>query len=99
MLLLQGGADIVARAVDMLEVLDQPLLQGKHGVILQPVFLEADDLVDELETVLEAEGYAISVGGPGGAVTLLPLKASNRIVIFVTDPPDARSCRGVGPDS
>ena len=47
-LLLQGGADIVARAVDMLEVLDQPLLQGKHGVILQPVFLEADDLVNEL---------------------------------------------------
>ena len=86
-LLLQGGADIVARAVDMLEVLDQPLLQGKHGVILQPVFLEADDLVDELRTVLDAEGYAVSVGRPGGAVTLLPLKASNRIVIFVTDPP------------
>ena len=37
--------------------------------------------------MLEAEGYAVSVGRPGGAVTLLPLKASNRIVIFVTDPP------------
>ena len=71
----------------MLEVLDQPLLQGKHGVILQPVFLPVEDLVDELHTVLEAEGYAISVGGPGGTVTLLPLKASNRIVVFVTDPP------------
>ncbi len=86
-LLLQGGADVVARAVDMLEVLDQPLLQGKHGVILQPVFLEANDLVNELRTVLDAEGYAASVGGPGGTITLLPLRASNRIVIFVTDPP------------
>ena len=35
-LFLQGGADIIARAVDMLEVLDQPLLQGQHGLILQP---------------------------------------------------------------
>ena len=86
-LLLQGGAAIVARAINMLEVLDQPMLQGKHGAILQPVFLEVGDLVDELETVLEAEGYAVSIGGSGGAVTLLPLKASNRIVIFVTDPP------------
>lgn len=86
-LLLQGGADVVARAIDMLEVLDQPMLQGKHGLILQPVFLEANDLVNELRTVLEAEGYAISVGRSGGAVTLLPLTASNRIVVFVNHAP------------
>ena len=85
-LFLQGGAEIVARAVDMLEVLDQPLLQGQHGLILKPGFLPAGNLVEELRTVLNAEGYQISVGAPGGAVTLLPLEASNRIVVFANDP-------------
>ena len=85
-LLLQGGADVVARAIDMLEVLDQPMLKGQYGIMLQPVFLDASDLVNELDAVLEAEGYSVSVGGSGGAVTLLPLKTSNRVVVFVTDP-------------
>ena len=85
-LFLQGGADVLARAVNMLEVLDQPMLQGQHGFILQPAFLPAGDLVEELRTVLDAEGYRISIGAPGGAVTVLPLQTSNKIVVFANDP-------------
>ena len=85
-LLLQGGADVLARAIDMLEVLDQPMLHGQHGYILQPDFLPARTLADELTTVLIAEGYMITVGRAGGAVSLLPLEASNKIVVFANDP-------------
>ena len=84
-LLLQGGADTIARAIDMLEVLDQPLLQGRHGYILQPVFLPAGVLADELATVLIAEGYNIGIGRTG-SVTFLPLEQSNKIVVFAEDP-------------
>ena len=85
-LLLQGGADVLARAIDMLEVLDQPMLHGQHGYILQPDFLPARALADDLTTVLIAEGYMITVGRAGGAVSLLPLEASNKIVVFANDP-------------
>ena len=85
-LLLQGGADVLARAIDMLEVLDQPMLHGQHGYILQPDFLPARTLADDLTTVLVAEGYMITVGRAGGAVSLLPLEASNKIVVFANDP-------------
>ena len=84
-LFLQGGADVIARAVDMLEVLDQPLLQGKNGVILHPGFLDVATLADELTTVMIHEGYDIGVGRTGN-VTLLPLEASNKLVVFVNDP-------------
>ena len=84
-ILLQGGADIIARAIDMLEVLDQPLLQGRHGYILQPVFLPAGALADELATVLIAEGYNVGVGRTG-SVTFLPLERANKIIVFAEDP-------------
>ena len=84
-LLLQGGADIIARAIDLLEVLDQPMLQGRHGYILQPDFLSAGTIADELQTVLMAQGYNVGVGRTG-AVTLLPLEASNKLVVFADDP-------------
>ncbi len=84
-LLLQGGADLIARAIDMLEVLDQPLLQGRNGYILQPVFLPAGVLADELATVLIAEGYNVGVGRTG-SLTFLPLEQSNKIIVFAEDP-------------
>ena len=84
-LFLQGATDVVARAVDMLEVLDQPMLQGRQGFILHPDFLDAGTLAEELTTVLIHEGYDVGVGHTG-VVTLLPLEASNKLVVFVNDP-------------
>ena len=84
-LFLRGGAEIIAQAVDMIEVLDQPLLQGKNGTILHPVFLDVASLADELAEVMLHEGYDIGVGRTA-AVTLLPLETSNKLVVFVNDP-------------
>ena len=61
------------------------MLQGKNGVILHPSFLDVDTLADELTTVMVHEGYDIGVGRTGN-VTLLPLEASNKLVVFVNDP-------------
>ena len=85
-MLLRGGADIIARAIAMLEVLDQPMLHGRHGFILQPDFLSADDLTSALTAALNAEGYNVAVGRPGGSVMLLPLENINKILVFVVDP-------------
>ena len=74
-LFLQGGADFIA----------QPMLQGRQGVILHPGFLDVATLADELTTVMVHEGYDIGVNRTG-AVTLLPLEDSNKLVVFVNDP-------------
>ena len=84
-LFLQGGAAIIAQVVDMIEVLDQPIFQGKNGTILHPAFLDVSTLANELTTVMQHEGYDIGVGRTA-AVTLLPLDASNKLVVFVNDP-------------
>ena len=85
-LLLKGSADMLARAMAMIEVLDQPLLRGRHGIIVEPVFMEASDLAGALNSVLQAEGYQSSLGvRGGGSVILLPLAGVNKVVAFAAD--------------
>ena len=85
-LLLKGSADTLARAMAMLEVLDQPLLRGRHGIVVEPVFMSAGELARALEAVLEAEGYQASVGaGIGSAVILIALESVQKVIAFAAD--------------
>ena len=85
-LLLKGRMDMVARALAMVEVLDQPLLRGRHSTIIEPIFLEATELAGALNAVLRAEGYESSLGsGLGGSVILLALESVDRVVAFAAD--------------
>ena len=85
-LLLRGSADMLARAIAMIEVLDQPLLRGRYGIIIEPVFMAAADLAGALNSVLKAEGYQSSLGVAGPAsVILLPLAGVNKMVAFASD--------------
>ena len=85
-LLLKGNADMLARALAMVEVLDQPLLRGRHGVIIEPDFMQANELADALNSVLRAEGYESSLNvGVGGSVIILALQSVNKVVAFAAD--------------
>ena len=85
-LLLKGNADMLARALAMIEVLDQPLLRGKHGVIIEPVFMEAGDLAGALNSVLRAEGYESNLNvAAGGSVILIALGSVNKVIAFAAD--------------
>ena len=44
-LLLKGNPDTLARALAMVEVLDQPLLRGRYSILIEPVFMPAAELV------------------------------------------------------
>ena len=85
-LLLRGNAEMIARALAMIEVLDQPLLRGRYGVIVEPVFLKADELAGTLNTLLRAEGYDSSLGAEASAsVVLLAVPSVNKVVVFAGD--------------
>ena len=94
-LLLKGNVDMIARALAMIEVLDQPLLLGRHGLIIEPLFMRAGDMANALNTILRAEGYQSSVGAGGGTVILLALQGWTRWSCSPwTSPPSTTSRRG-----
>lgn len=85
--ILRGPANLVAQANALIEVLDQPLLRGRHGVVIAPTASEVQPLADDLTQVLRAEGYQVSKGGddPEAVVVLLPLTSANKLVVFAND--------------
>ena len=85
-LLLKGNADVIARALAMIEVLDQPLLRGRHGLIIEPFFMQATELANALNTILRAEGYQSIVGAnTSGSVVLVALQSVNKVIVFALD--------------
>ena len=84
-LLLRGNLELIALALNMIEVLDQPLMHGQHGLIIEPRFLEVGELADSLARLLESEGYKVSVNVRGGAAILVPLDSANKLVVFAVD--------------
>ena len=85
-MLLRGTVEMLQRAAEMVEVLDQPLLRGRFGMIIEPRALSAEDMAVDLQAVLNAEGYGATVGdGIGASVILLPLRGVGKLVAFATD--------------
>ena len=82
-LVLKGDADTLARALAIIEVLDQPLLRGRHGLIIEPVFMKAGELAAGLASVLSAEGYQVALNrATDGAVIILTLGSVNKVIAF-----------------
>ena len=81
--LLKGTPERVSQAIELIEVLDQPLLRGRHGLIVQPEYLEPEALSRAVEEVLDAEGY--NVEGLSGNIVFLPFNDLGKVVVFAQD--------------
>ena len=84
-LLLKGNADMVTRALAMIEVLDQPLLRGQHGIVVEPRFMEVRDLAGALDSILRAEGYQTSLGPGSASIVLIALDSVDKLIVFAAD--------------
>ena len=82
--LLMGPRTLIERALPMIDVLDQPLLHGRNGIIVEPNFLSPNDLARALRQVLEAEGYRVSEGDDG-SIIFVTLEEMNKLVVFTVD--------------
>ena len=85
-ILLKGRRTLIEQAIAVIDVLDQPVLRSRHATILDPAFLEAELLVEELGKILTAEGYRIGTGAStSGSALLLPIEHLNKVIVFAPD--------------
>jgi general secretion pathway protein D len=87
--LLSGTTDNVSAAIDMVRLLDQPVMRGRTSLRVTPVYWSAQDLAATLQQVLSAEGYAVAPfnqamqsGGVRYPITLLPVPVTNSLLVF-----------------
>lgn len=88
-LLLSGTSDNVAAAVEIMRMLDQPVMRGRSSLRVNPVYWSVAELAATLQQVLTAEGYSIPPPNqplqPGVArypIMLLPVPATNSLLVF-----------------
>lgn len=89
--LLSGTSDSVAAAIEMIRLLDQPVMRGRTSLRVTPVYWSAQDLAATLQQVLTAEGYSIGptnqplqTGSVRHPITLLPVPVTNSLLVFST---------------
>ena len=88
-LMISGQTDDIRAALDVIRILDQPLMRGRNSQRISPLYWSVDDLARKLAELLAAEGYLAQIGmTPGGVnapVILIPVAATNSIVVFAGD--------------
>lgn len=85
--LLKGKPDLVAQALAIIDVLDQPLMRGKYSTSIEPAFTKAADLSKNLRDVLNAEGYDTAIKTGTASIIIIPLEGTNQIVVFAGSQP------------
>ena len=80
--LLKGKPDVVAQALSIIEVLDQPVMRGKYSANIEPAFVKVSDLSKNLKEVLNAEGYDATIKSATGSIMIIPLDGTNQMVVF-----------------
>jgi general secretion pathway protein D len=86
---LSGSRNDVQAALDAIRVLDQPVMSGRASLRITPVYWSAPELAQTLTQVLTAEGYSMAPPGQaaqsGGVrypIILLPVSATNSLLVF-----------------
>lgn len=82
-LLISGQTEDVSAALEVLQILDRPVLRGSRARKLTPAFWTADELARRLTELLQAQGYATSTAPSANApVLLLPIAPLNSVMVF-----------------
>jgi general secretion pathway protein D len=84
-IVLIGPPKIVAQAAKAIRILDQPSMRGRASLRIEPAFISADNLANNLIQILKTQGYSASTNPTQGNVVLLPIKETNAVIIFTAD--------------
>ncbi|KFL37062.1 secretin N-terminal domain-containing protein [Arenimonas donghaensis] len=82
-LLISGPPASVQAAMEAVALLDRVSLRNKKSLRINPLYLGADVLAEELTSVLTAQGYSVRQGGSGsGVLTFVPVPSANALIVF-----------------
>lgn len=84
-IVLMGSPQLVGQAVEAIRFFDQPSMQSRYSLRIEPAFLSAAVLAQKLTEVLTTQGYSVSSRPAFSNITLLPINETNTIMLFASD--------------
>jgi general secretion pathway protein D len=85
-LILMGSPQLVKQIIEAIRFFDQPSMQSRYSLRIEPAFLSAAVLAQKLTEVLTTQGYSVSSRPAFSNITLLPINETNTIMLFAPDP-------------
>jgi general secretion pathway protein D len=89
-IVLSGSPEKVKTAIQFIEALDIPLIQGRLPLLLSLTYWDTDAFILELTAVLEGMGFPVAKTPKDPGVWFVPLATFNRILALA---PDKRAAR------
>lgn len=81
--LIGGPPAGVQATMEAVQALDRATLVDKRSVRINPLYVSANVLADELRDVLTAQGFSVRSGpGSGGVLTIVPVASANALILF-----------------
>lgn len=82
-LLLSGQPDDIASAIEVIQILDQPVLRGTKSIRLNPLHSTADELARRLTDVMAAQGIAAATNPQvNPPLLVMPIGPLNAVFVF-----------------
>lgn len=82
-LIFQGNHNKVEQGVAAANVFDVPEMAGMQASIISPVVSTVTELANNLENILQSEGFFVGDSRrPGVPIKILPLESSGQLIVF-----------------
>ena len=83
---ISGERNDILRAIELLNMLDNPSVRGRHVGILRLTYITADDFSKKMAEILATEGLPADINKPGSRnLVLIPLEQIGAIAMFAAD--------------
>lgn len=82
----QGKRREIIKALELIQIMDQPRLQNRHIGLYESVFINSKDLIQKLRELLEQEGISLGTGSSTKmALSIVTLNAQGGIILFANN--------------
>lgn len=82
-IILQGKRKEVVRALEFINLMDQPVFKNRHIGVYKATYVSTTELIEKLPELLKQEGVGVSGKGQNDlAISLIPLDRIATLVIF-----------------
>ncbi|WP_448546878.1 hypothetical protein [Thalassotalea fusca] len=85
-IILQGKRKDILKALDFIQLMDQPKLKNRVIAIYQGQYVSTEEIIKSLPPLLAQEGISVDVSGQADkAISLVPLERIGSIVLFANN--------------
>jgi general secretion pathway protein D len=85
-LLLQGKRKEIIKALEFIQLMDQPIFKNRQIGLYKGVYVSTEILMEQLPALLKQEGISVSSAGQNDlAVSLVPLDSIGTLILFANN--------------